>query len=117
MMNADLYVNEVLARMPLATPRRSRIADELRSHISDRIELGDTLETVLAELGPPSRLAESYLAEVPLASASFGRRVAAKAIDLAAVWAVLAPVGYLAWNYASPRALTVILILLAAVGV
>ena len=116
MMNAELYVNEVLACMPPATPRRSQIAEDLRSHIRDRIELGDTLEAVLAQLGDPSRLAESYLAEVPLVSASFGRRLAAKAMDLAAMWAVLAPVGYLAWNYVPPRALLVIVILLAVVG-
>jgi uncharacterized RDD family membrane protein YckC len=117
MITADLYVNQVLAHMPRTTPRRDEIANELRSHIDDRIGLGDTLEGVLKQLGDPLRLAESYLADMPMVPATFGRRLAAKAIDLSLVWGLLAPMGYLVWRVASYRTFTLMMIALAIIGV
>lgn len=117
MMDANLYVDRVLAQMPPTTPRLSQIASDLRGHIADSLELGEPLESVLAKLGDPSSLAASYMSEVPFASASFGRRLAAKAIDLAAVWSVLAPVVYLTWKYASYRTFSMLTIFLMVVGV
>lgn len=82
MTGSDDYVNRVLDRMPRATPRRDQIGAELRSHIGARVAAGQPLEDVLAQLGDPVALADSYLAEVPLVAAPLGRRLAAKLVDL-----------------------------------
>jgi uncharacterized RDD family membrane protein YckC len=96
MTTADDYINSVLDILPSATPLRSQIAMELRGHIAERVEHGHALDDVLRQLGNPERLAESYLSAVPLVSASFGRRAAAKIVDLFAALAVMALVGALA---------------------
>ena len=84
-MTIDDYINRVLAALPQATPERSQIALELRGHIAERMEGGGSAEDVLRQLGDPVALAESYLTAVPLVSAPFGRRVAAKLIDIVTV--------------------------------
>ena len=72
---------------------RQQIARELRSTIDERLAHGQTLDEILRQLGDPAALADSYLAAVPLVSASFMRRVAAKLIDFASLMVLLvAPV-------------------------
>lgn len=85
-MTADLYIERVLDQLPRSTPRREQIAAELRGHITERVAAGQPIGTVLAQLGDPVALAESYLAAVPLVSASFGRRAAAKILDIVIVF-------------------------------
>jgi uncharacterized RDD family membrane protein YckC len=84
-MTIDDYISRVLAAMPATTPERSQIAMELRGHIAERIGDGRAEADVLAQLGDPVALAESYLSAVPLVSAPFGERVAAKLIDIVMV--------------------------------
>ena len=79
---ADDYVKSVLDRMPLALPRLTQIGTELRGHIAERVAAGHPITEVLQQLGDPAKLADSYLAEVPLVPAPHGRRIAAKLIDL-----------------------------------
>ena len=85
-MTADAYIDRVLAELPSRTPRLEQIATELRGHIAERLATGQPLSTVLAQLGDPVVLAESYLTAVPLVSASFGDRAAAKFIDILVVF-------------------------------
>lgn len=54
---------------------------EVRSHIAERLEHGQPLPEVLRQFGDPMALAESHLAAVPLRSARFLPRAAAKLID------------------------------------
>ena len=82
MTTADDYVNHVLDRMPRALARRTQIGTELRGHIAERVASGLSLDAVLRQLGDPVRLAESYLAEMPLVAAPHGRRLGAKLIDV-----------------------------------
>ena len=96
-MTADSYVDRVLDALPRATPRREQIATELRGHIAERRAAGQTEQDVLRQLGDPFRLAESYLTAVPLESATFVSRAAAKIIDVVAVIVFLAPVVGIAW--------------------
>jgi uncharacterized RDD family membrane protein YckC len=98
---ADGFISRVLDALPTATPRRHQIAMELRSHIAERLSSGLPLDAVLAQLGDPLALAESYLSAVPLVPGSFWARAAARIVDLLIVAAVLAPFGLLAW-FASP---------------
>ena len=94
-MTADDYVNDVLSRMPAGTPRRAQIGTELRGHIAERMAQGRTLEDVVRDLGDPARLADSYLAEVPLIPPTHGRRFLAKFADLIVVLAIISMVALL----------------------
>ena len=80
-MTTDQYVQAVLDHMPAATPRRQQIGTELRGHIDERLASGMPLAEVLRQLGDPAALADSYLAEVPLAPPPHGRRLLAKIAD------------------------------------
>ena len=84
-MTTEEYVQAVLSHMPASMPRREQIGTELRSHIVERLEHGVPLDEVLRQLGDPAVLADSYLAEVPLALPPHGRRLLAKVIDTCVV--------------------------------
>ena len=84
-MTTEQYVQAVLSHMPASMPRREQIGTELRSHIVERLERGVPLEEVLHQLGDPAVLANSYLAEVPLALPHHGRRILAKIVDTVVV--------------------------------
>ncbi len=86
------YIDRVIAQLPHEATLREQVAMELRSHIAERIEHGDSVEGALQQLGDPIVLAESYLAAVPLIPASFGRRAAAKFIDFVVYVGACAPV-------------------------
>ncbi|HUP40141.1 MAG TPA: RDD family protein [Vicinamibacterales bacterium] len=94
MTTADDYVNTVLGMMPPTMPQRTQIADELRSHIAERLAHGHSIDEVLKQLGNPATLADSYLSAEPLVSAPFSSRAIAKLLDGLAVLAVVCP---LAW--------------------
>jgi uncharacterized RDD family membrane protein YckC len=90
-MTTDLYVHEVLNRLPYGTPLREQIAAELRATIAERIAHGEPAEAVLRQLGDPGALAESYLSAVPLIAAPIWRRLVAKIVDIALLFFVVAP--------------------------
>jgi uncharacterized RDD family membrane protein YckC len=54
---------------------------ELRALINERLERGQSEAAVLAQLGDPLTLAESYLSAVPMVPATFMSRVWAKVFD------------------------------------
>ena len=96
-MAVDDYVREVIDRVPYDPALREQIAMEVRSHIAERMERGASEEEALAKLGDPVALAESYLAAIPLVSASFLSRLGAKLVDVVVMLAAMAPFGLLAW--------------------
>ena len=114
---ADDYVKSVLDRMPLAMPRLTQIGTELRSHIAERVAAGHSVNDVLQQLGDPGKLAESYLAEVPLVPAPHGRRIAAKLVDVLLFIVILA--GFVGLAFAITKVLHVeqVLGLVAAAGI
>jgi len=90
-MNADdTYIDQVLAPLPLEPSLRTQVEMELRSHIAERVEHGQTVEEALRQLGDPVVLAESYLAAIPLVAAPFWPRAAARLIDAVGVLALVA---------------------------
>lgn len=89
------YVSQVLARLPRIPALQSQVAMELRSHIAERVEHGQTVAVAIAQLGDPVTLAESYLAAIPLLPATFWRRGAAKILDFVAFVCVCLPVVWL----------------------
>ncbi|MBL8115842.1 MAG: RDD family protein [Acidobacteria bacterium] len=90
MTTVDAYIGSVLAQLPRSTPLREQIALELQGLIGERVEKGQPLAEVLANLGDPAALAESYLLAVPLVSAPLERRVLAKLVDAALVLGAVA---------------------------
>ena len=99
----DDYIARVLQFLPPNTPARDQIATELRGHIAERLASGQPAGQVLQQLGDPLALAESYLSAVPLRSASFGRRVVAKLIDLALILVWFVPIMCMAFFASSDR--------------
>lgn len=91
------YIDQVVTQLPRDAALRQQVAMELRSHIAERVEHGDSPEEALRQLGDPQTLAESYLAAVPLIPVSFGRRAAAKLLDVAVFIAVCAPIALIFW--------------------
>jgi uncharacterized RDD family membrane protein YckC len=89
-MTPDAYVQSVVDFVPSGLPLRDQIAMELRSHIAERAQEGRSLEEIVAQLGDPLTLAESYLSAVPLPNASIGRRIAAKIVDMVLIFGVAA---------------------------
>jgi uncharacterized RDD family membrane protein YckC len=91
----ESYINQVMARLPRVASLRSQVAMELRSHIAERVEHGQTVDEALRQLGDPVTLAESYLAAIPLVPATFWQRGAARIIDFLAFACVCAPIVWL----------------------
>jgi len=91
------YIDRVITQLPRDAALRQQVAMELRSHIAERIEHGDSVEEALRQLGDPQTLAESYLEAVPLIPVSFGRRAAAKLLDVLVFLAVATPIVLLFW--------------------
>ncbi len=98
MMSSDQYIHQVIDNLPNVDALRSHIAMELRSHIAERVERGQPVDEAIQQLGDPLTLAESYLAAVPLVSASFGDRAAAKVIDVLLFVVIGAPLTWLVWR-------------------
>jgi uncharacterized RDD family membrane protein YckC len=103
MTTADGYVQSVIDHVPPRMGLRDQIAMEVRSHIAERLEHGQPLPEVLRQFGDPMALAESYLAAVPLRSAGFLPRAAAKLIDGLIVAAVVGVSAALFWWVLPPE--------------
>lgn len=100
-MTGDLYIQSVIDQIPAQLPLRDHIAMELRAHIAERVAQGQPLDEILRQLGDPQRLAESYLASVPLTPAPIFARLVAKVIDAGIVCLIACAVAaamWLAWG-------------------
>jgi uncharacterized RDD family membrane protein YckC len=95
-MTVDQYIHAVLDLMPQATPGRDQIARELRANIHERLERGEQLLDVLAQLGKPAKLADEYLAAIPMVAVPTSERFLAKLIDFGPVLVVVMPLVYVA---------------------
>lgn len=100
MSTEESYIDQVMARLPRVGGLKSQVAMELRSHIAERVEHGQTVDDALQQLGDPVTLAESYLAAVPLVPATFWRRGVARVLDFLAVVCLCAPIVWLLWKIA-----------------
>jgi uncharacterized RDD family membrane protein YckC len=94
----DAYISRVIAALPQDRHLRQQVTMELRSHIAERVEHGFPVDEALRQLGDPVVLAESYLAAVPLVSAPFLARGAARTIDFLAFVAIVGPIVCLLWR-------------------
>jgi uncharacterized RDD family membrane protein YckC len=97
----EQFISDVLSRVPHG-PRRVQIEMDLRAHLAERVEHGHSIEEAIRQFGDPDLLAESYLASIPLVSASFIARAAAKLIDFPTILAVACVGLYSAWKLLGP---------------
>jgi uncharacterized RDD family membrane protein YckC len=84
----ELYIASVIDRVPQAPSLRAQIAMDLRSHIAERMDHGQSIDEVVRQLGDPERLAESYLGVVPLVAPDNWARLLAKLVDFAIITGV-----------------------------
>jgi len=101
-MTADDYVQSVIDYVPRGLALRDAMARELRSHMAERQAHGQPLDEVIRQLGDPRTLAESYLAAVPLRSAAFLPRAAAKLIDFLVIVAFVGGLAAFLWMLLPP---------------
>ena len=94
------YLARLADAMPRMMPEREQIIADVRAHIEEDMQRGEALDAVLARFGDPANLAASYLSEVPLVSASFWRRAAAMAIDIAMAAVIAVPLTAMAGEIA-----------------
>jgi uncharacterized RDD family membrane protein YckC len=114
-MSTDAYIDKVVARLPRTGALRTHVAMEVRSHIAERLDHGQTVDEALRQLGDPVALAESYLAVVPLVAAGFWERAAAKILDLLAFICVYILVAWLVTRIV-PAQIDPSLVILAALA-
>jgi uncharacterized RDD family membrane protein YckC len=115
-MNADQsYIDQVLAQLPRDARLREQVAMELRSHIAERVEHGQTVEDALRHFGDPVVLAESYLAAIPLIAASFWPRAAARLMDFFGIMSFFVPIACLLY-FTLPRLELVMIAGVAVLG-
>ncbi|HSJ08772.1 MAG TPA: RDD family protein [Longimicrobiales bacterium] len=81
-MTVDAYVSEVLRRLPVQLIDRQTVELDLRMHLLDRMEAGETEESAVRHMGTPEETAAELMSGVVLEPASFGRRAGAYVLDL-----------------------------------
>lgn len=90
-MTAEEYVDQVVRCLPPPLRLRTPIGMEVRSHIAERVEDGQSIDEAARHLGDPMALAASYVAALPLRPAAFWPRAAAKIIDILVILAAMLP--------------------------
>jgi uncharacterized RDD family membrane protein YckC len=97
----EQFIDDVLSRIPHGR-RRDQIEMDLRAHIAERLELGQSIEQAIHQFGDPAVLADSYLSSTPLVSASFMARSAAKLIDVPVILAASCLMLWILWQLFGP---------------
>jgi uncharacterized RDD family membrane protein YckC len=77
------YVNAVLHIVTAKPAERLRIEDDLRAHLSQAQESGESIQDILARMGHPEEVAAAFMAQINLIYAGFWLRLGAFVIDLA----------------------------------
>lgn len=123
MSTIEEYVGAVIKHIPPCLPERSRIASDLRSHLSDLVDAGETAGEAIARMGAAGEVAREFLSGISLRPASVLRRTAAFALDIGlgviilvlVVMFVSGPASWSSLGELSPKeALLAVIILLAA---
>lgn len=94
-MTAEEYVDQVVRCLPPPLRLRTPIGMEVRGHIAERVEHGQSIDEAARQLGDPAALAASYVAALTLTPVPFWRRAAAKIIDVLIIVAAMLPLALL----------------------
>ncbi len=99
MSPAERYLHDVLSHVPAAFPEhRARIAADLRSHLAESVEAGESEAGAVRRMGPAEQTAATFLEGAPLPLASLADRIGAYIVDnalfLVPVLGALAAISY-----------------------
>jgi uncharacterized RDD family membrane protein YckC len=96
MNTIDIYIQQVMGYIHAPLSERQRFEKDLRSHLEEAQVAGESLPSVIDQMGSPQEIAAEFMAQVHLEHAGFGRRLAAFIVDfviiilIAGVLAILA---------------------------
>lgn len=82
MNEIEEYVNAVLRSVSARPAERRRIEVDLRVHLNQALENGESLRDVLDRMGDPEEVASAFMAQVDLHYAGFWSRLGAFIIDV-----------------------------------
>ena len=84
----DRYVSEVMRHIHAPAEQRGRMEADLRAHLQAAVEGGEAPRAAIARMGTPLEVAAEFMSQVTLRYAGFWPRLAACAVDLAAMVAL-----------------------------
>lgn len=96
MNEIDRYVRNVLRNIQAPPHERARIEADLRAHLQEALETGESAEAVLERMGNPEEVAAEFMEGVTLHYAGFWLRLVAFVIDAVICAAVALPLTGLA---------------------
>jgi uncharacterized RDD family membrane protein YckC len=76
------YIDAVMHNIHAPLAERQRIAGDLRAHLAESIQAGDSPKSAIAHMGSPLEVAAEFMAQVRLGYAGFWIRLLAFAVDL-----------------------------------
>jgi len=77
------YIAVVMRNIHAPLAERQRIAGDLRAHLEESIQAGDSAKSAIAHMGSPLEVAAEFMSQVRLEYAGFWIRLLAFAVDLA----------------------------------
>ncbi|MBD0319381.1 MAG: hypothetical protein ICV87_03545, partial [Gemmatimonadetes bacterium] len=84
MSPAERYLRDVLSHVPAAFPEhRARIAADVRSHLAESVEAGESEAGAVRRMGPAEQTAAAFLEGKPLVGAPQAHRKGAYVVDKA----------------------------------
>lgn len=101
MSEVEQYVREVVRHIRASAQERQRIEADLRAHLEEAVRAGEAPSAVIARMGSPAEVAVEFMARKALPYAGFWPRLAAFAVDMAAIFVgagLAAVVGLVAAN-------------------
>lgn len=84
----ERYLEEVSNRIYASPADKERFLDDLKSHILEAVEAGDTETTVLRRMGTPEDVADEFMDGVELKPANIVERFIAHVVDLSVIHSV-----------------------------
>lgn len=82
MKEVEGYIQAVLGKLYAPAAERQRMETDLRAHIEEALQSGETVEAVIERMGAPGEVAAGFMSQIELPYAGFWRRLAAFAIDM-----------------------------------
>lgn len=101
-MNAEKYVNDIVARITCSKAKRSEIRNQLLSDISARMDQGETLEQIICSMGTAREIAEAFCQNLPEAEQKAYKKKKTLIIVGAAALGLLLVGIYVWWAFPKP---------------
>jgi uncharacterized RDD family membrane protein YckC len=90
MSEIEQYLSEVARHIQATAEERQRIEADLRAHLEEAVRAGEPPGEAIARMGTPVEVAAEFMARRPLLYAGFLLRLAAFAVDMAAIFVTVA---------------------------